>query len=342
MGELVCVTGATGFLGSHVVRDLLAHGYRVRAAVRAPGDADRNRHLTSLEGGSGLSFVAADLEDPETFGPAFAGCDHVIHTASVLALTAKDPQREIVDVAVAGATNAARAAIAAKTVRRLVVTSSVAAVVEPTQPTRYRFTEADWCESSTVKSDAYATSKVKAERAARRLTSEAKDGPAMVSILPSLVLGPVLAEQHLKTSPVMLYELLRGAVPGVPDLHFGVVDVRDVARAHVRSLEVERPSERYVLSSEAMGMRAMAAILRTEVPGAKIPRFDLPNVLMYATALFDPRITFGFLKQNLGRAPLFDATRVKTELGVDLRPARESVADTARSIRDGGYLKKRR
>jgi nucleoside-diphosphate-sugar epimerase len=320
------------------VLELLDAGYAVRAAVRDPGNARRNRHLT--EGAAGkpgtLELVEIDLEKDSTFGPAFEGCDAVIHTASAVVLTARDPEREIVGVAVQGAANALKAATAAR-VRRVVMTSSVSAVVGDRRHRDHLFTEADWNDDATTRSDAYATSKVKAEREARRLAG-LPGAPQLTCILPSLVLGPVLAEQHLRTSPAVLVELLKGAFPGVPDLHFGVVDVRDVAKAHVRAMEVERPAERYICSAAPAGLRDMARVLREVAPSAKVPRLPLPDALMYATALFEPRLTFGFLKKNLGRAPRFDNSRIRRGLGVEFRPVPETVADTARSILAGGWL----
>ncbi len=338
MAARVCVTGAAGYVGAHVVLELLRRGYRVRAAVRDPENGSRNRHL--VQGAVGLpgalELVGLDLERAATFAPAFAGCDAVIHTASAVALTAADPEREIVGVAVQGAANALRAATEAH-VPRVVMTSSVAAVVGDRERPGHVFTERDWNDDATTRSDAYATSKVKSEREARRLAG-LPGAPTLTCILPSLVLGPVLAEQHLRTSPAVLVELLKGAFPGVPDLHFGVVDVRDVALAHVRAMEVERPSERYVCSAASAALRDMARTLREVAPHAKVPTRALPDVLLYATALFDPRLTFGFLRKNLGRAPRFDNARIRRELGVDFRPVPETVADTARSIVEGGYL----
>ena len=341
MTKTVCVTGATGYVGAHVVSEALDRGYRVRATVRDPKDEKRCGHVLALAAGGAerLELVRGDLEDPASFEAALRGVDAVIHTASAVTLTAKDPQREIVDVAVEGAKNVVRAAKATSTVTRVVMTSSVAAVSGEDKPAAYVFRESDWNDTATVATDAYATSKVQAERAARALATE-PGGRAIgfVAILPSLVLGPVLTEQHLRTSPAILVELMRGKWPGVPNLWFGVVDVRDLAAVHVSALEVEAPSPRYVASSAVMPLREMAAALRAAFPNAKVPRLPLPDVLMYATAIFEPRLTFAFLKRNLGAAPVFDHALAERELGVRFRPPSESVVDTGRSIVDGGYL----
>ncbi len=339
MTKLVCVTGATGYVGSYVVKELLARGYRVRATVRDPSDKKKAAHLLALPGATErLELAAGDLEREGSFDEALKGSSYLIHTASAVTLAAKDPQREIVDVAVNGAKNVVRAAIASGTNRRIVMTSSVAAVAGEDRPTSHTFSEDDWNDTATVQKDAYGTSKVQAERAAREL---ARGKIELVTTLPSLVLGPVMTEQHLRTSPAVLFELMRGAWPGVPDLHFQTIDVRDLATAHVRAMEIERPAERYLCSSDAAGLRLMAAELRCAFPDTKVPSMALPDVLMYATALFDKRLTFGFLKRNLGHAPRFDNRRMRTELGVEPWSVRDSVIDTGESIVMGGYLSKK-
>ncbi len=338
---LVCVTGATGYVGSYVVKEALARGYRVRATVRDPTDDARTAHVRALaQDAASLELVRGDLEDPSSFAEALRGCDAVIHTASAVILTAKDPQREIVDVAVAGATNVVRAAKESGTVSRVVLTSSVAALQDERRPAEHVFDESDWNDSATVKTDAYATSKVRAERAALALAEDPGGAPVkLVSILPSLVLGPVMTEQHLRTSPAILFELMRGTWPGVPNLYFQVVDVRDLATLHVAALEREDPAPRYVCSGGAMGVREMARLLKGAFPGTKVPSLPLPDLLMYATAIFDKRVTFAFLRRNLGSAPRFDNGRAKRDLGVTFRPVAESVVDTGRSIVEGGYLR---
>ncbi len=342
--DIVCVTGATGFLGSYVVKELLARGFAVRAAVRDPSDRTKARHLLELEGAAaGLTLVAGDLEKQGSFDAAVKGARFVIHTASAVVLAAKDPQREIVDVAVMGTKNVLASAIASPSVERVVLTSSVAAVAGDADNGRGSFDESDWNEGATVKNDPYATSKVQAERAAWSIIRGSR--VSMTAILPSLVLGPVMAEQHLRTSPAVLFEIMRGAWPGVPDLHFQIVDVRDVATAHVEAMLKREAPERVIASADAAGLRWMAGELRCAFPReaypqAKIPSFEMPDAVMYGVALFEKRLTFGFLRRNLGRAPRFDNRRL-LELGVTPRSVRETVLDTGRSVVQGGYLRSR-
>lgn len=337
MSSLVCVTGATGFVGAYVVRELLARGYRVRAAVRDPKARNKAAHLLALAGAADrLELVAGDLERAGSFDEAIAGVDAVIHTASAVALAAKDPQREIVDVAVNGTRHVLAAALKQKTVKRVVLTSSIAAVVGDNLPKSYVFAEGDWNDTATTQNDAYAASKVQAEREARRMLADSEI--ELVAILPGLVLGPLMAEQHLRTSPAVLFEIMKGKWPGVPNLHFQVVDVRDVAKAHLAALELAKPGPRYVCTSGPMGLRQMAEELRRVCPKAKIPQLPLPSALMYATALFDPRLTMSFLRRNLGQAPRFDNTRAREDLGIAFTSPRDAVVEAGRSIERLGVL----
>lgn len=342
--DIVCVTGATGFLGSYVVKELLARGFHVRAAVRDPADRAKARHLLDLDGAdSGLTLVPGDLEKQGSFDAGAKGARYVIHTASATVLAAKDPQREIIDVAVMGTKNVLASAVASPSVERVVLTSSVAAVAGDVLDPSHVFDESDWNEGATVKNDPYACSKVQAERAAWAIIRGSR--VSMTALLPSLVLGPVLAEQHLRTSPAVLFEVIRGAWPGVPDLHFQVVDVRDVAKAHVEAMLKRDAPERIIVSADAAGLRWMAGEVRCAFPPetypqAKTPSLAMPDAVMYAVALFEKRLTFGFLRRNLGHAPRFDNRRL-LELGVTPRSVRESVLDTARSMIQGGYLRSR-
>ena len=162
--DLICVTGASGYIGTHVVRALIERGYRVRATVRDPSDAAKTAHLRSL--GDRVEVVAGDLMTPGSFDDAVRHCRYVVHAASPVMLNADDPERDIIGPAVAGTHNVLEAVVRAGTVERVVQTSSVAAVYDLDRPESYRFTEADWNASADVASLPYPVSKTRAERAA--------------------------------------------------------------------------------------------------------------------------------------------------------------------------------
>lgn len=334
--QRVCVTGASGFVGTYVVAELLARGYRVRATVRDASDAAKAAHVRAL---GDVEVVGADLMERGAFDAAVAGCDHVVHTASPVFLQAADPQREIVDVAVDGTVAVLEAARRAGTVRRFVLTSSVATVIDPDLPDSHVFTEDDWNRSVTI-ADPYGLSKVRAEQRAadyvRELPSDERF--ELVSILPSFVLGPALARVHCRSSPSLIRDLLRGTFPLAPNLAFGTVDVRDVATAHVAAIEAERPSARYLVSHVSLTVPEMARLLRERYPDHRVPKHRMPDALMYVAALFDARLSFSFLRRNLGRRRTLSSERARAELGLVFRSAEESLYATADSLIENGWV----
>jgi dihydroflavonol-4-reductase len=151
------------------------------------------------------------------------------------------------------------------------------------------------------------------------------------------VLGPVLAKAHLKSSPSAIRTLLRRQYPACPNLAFAVVDVRDVAAAHAQALEVANPSPRHIVTSESIFMPDMARILKRHFPDKPIPTRRMPDLAMYLAPLVDKRISFGFVRRNLGKQRVLSNERTRRELGVTFRPAEESIVDTAHSIIDHGW-----
>jgi dihydroflavonol-4-reductase len=339
-GKLVCVTGASGFIGSHVVRELLARGHRVRATVRDASDASdesKTGHLRQLPGaGERLELFSADLMQPGTFDEAVARCAWVFHVASAVFLNAKDPQREIFDPAVAGTNNVLDAIERAGTVERVGLTSSIAAVRDVSARERHTYTEEDWCRDATLDNGPYPLAKVTAERAvwARK---EAL-GFDLTVVNPTLVLGPVMANVHMRSSPSALRSIVRGEYPGCPRLAFGVVDVRDVVNALVNGVEAGT-NGRFILNAQSMWMRDMARLLKPHYPRMKIRPWQLPNAVMYLAPLFEKRVSLDFLRRNLGRTDRLDNSKAQRELGVALRPVDQTLRDTVDSMLELGVLR---
>jgi nucleoside-diphosphate-sugar epimerase len=332
----VCVTGASGFVGSFIVRELLERGYEVRATVRDPKDASKTAHLRAM---GDVRLFAADLMTQGSFDEAVAGCRGVVHAASTVQLSAKDPQREIVDVAVQGTRNVLESVARAGTVTRVVQTSSVAAILDPARPEGHVFTEADWNESADLRHSPYDVSKREAERAAVAFRMGLPEGERfeLTAVHPSFVLGPVLAKAHLKSSPSAIRTLLRRQYPACPNLSFAVVDVRDVAAAHAQALEVESPAPRYIVTSEPLFMPEMARILKKHFPDKPIPTRKMPDLVMYLAPLVDKRLSFGFVRRNLGKQRVLSNDRARRELGLTFRPAEESIVATAQTLLDAGW-----
>lgn len=135
----------------------------------------------------------------------------------------------------------------------------------------------------------------------------------------------------------MIRTLLRRQYPACPQLSFAIVDVRDVAVAHAQALEVERPAPRYIVANKSLFMPEVARILKSHFPGKPIPTLTMPNFVMYAAPLVDKRLSFGFVRRNLGQKRVLSNELARTGLGLTFRPVEESITDCARSMIDAGW-----
>ena len=326
------VTGASGFIGSHVVANLLARGRTVRATVRDAGDPIRVDHLKCLEiaeGGS-LEIVEMDLFDEPSVHAAIAGCTDLIHTAAAVRISAKDPQRQIVDPSVVGTQNVISAIDAAGTVERFVHTSSTAAIRPMKWKDGQTLTTETWADDATLEDNPYGLAKVLAERIVREWHSDGGDGkPRMVTIHPSVVFGPSMSKIHLRGSLSFLDALVKRKVPLLIPIQINIVDVRDVAEAHVRGLTMGENAGRYLTVSGDMQFSEISRVLREGYPSLKTPRFTVPYlVALLAGPLFDKRITRSWARQHLRRKLYWDATPAERELGMIWKGARESILDS--------------
>lgn len=329
---LVTVTGASGYIGSHVVANLLARGRDVRATVRDSSDPIRVDHLRALpvaEGGT-LEIVEMDLFDEASVHAAIANCTDLIHTAAAVRISAKNPQRQIVDPSVIGTRNVVAAIDAAGTVERFVHTSSTAAIRPMAWKNGETLTTETWADDATLEGNPYGLAKVMAERIVRKWHSEGGVGkPRMVTIHPSVVFGPPMSEIHLRGSLSFLNALVKRKVPLLIPIQINIVDVRDVAEAHVRALTMGQNAGRYLTVSGDMQFSEISKTLRDEYPELKTPRFTVPYLFALVFGpFFDKRITLSWARQHLRRRIYWDATPAERELGMSWKSARDSVLDS--------------
>jgi dihydroflavonol-4-reductase len=340
----VCVTGASGFVASWLVRELLERGIAVRGTVRRVAGAD---HLRALPGAAEhLELVEADLNQPGSFEPAVRGCAVVFHTASPYVIQVADPQRDLVDPAVNGTLGVLRACAAAPGVMRVVLTSSMAAVTDEPDESRV-LTEADWNEKSTLQRNPYYFSKTLAERAAWTFMEREKPRFDLVALNPFMIIGPSLSP-GLNVSNKIVADMVNGVYPGILSMTWGIVDVRDVAHAHVRAAEVESAKGRYLLVQEpAVSMRTIVGWLREAGygNGTKLPSRAMDNaignLLVRLNSYVQPPGVGSYLRTHIGRVPRYDASKARKELGLTLRPTRETVLDTARDLERQGHIARR-
>lgn len=338
---LVLVTGATGYIAGHCIRELMEHGYRVRGTVRSLADASKTEHLRRMANalGGSLELVEANLSSDAGWPEAVAGCTYVQHVASPFPPEVPKDENELIRPAVDGALRMLKACAAAGSVKRVVMTSSVAAVAMGHDDGGERVrTEADW--SNPEKCTPYPKSKTLAERAAwdyvKSLPPDRRFELAVIN--PGFVLGPLLnADQG--TSGELIRKLMVRDMPACPDIGFAPVDVRDVATAH--RLAMERPEaagNRYICAGDHIWVQDMAKILAAEFNprGYRVPTGRLPYWVMWIIAWFDKAVNLalGFV----GRKELVSSAKAQHELGWTMRPVRESLIDTARTMIEQGVV----
>ncbi|MEV6060765.1 aldehyde reductase [Nocardia asteroides] len=336
---IVVVTGATGFVAGHCVRELLEHGYQVRATVRELDRPERRAHLVDLAArlGGSVEFVQADLTADDGWELAVKGCDFVLHVASPIPGDGAVSEQAMIDAAVGGTLRVLRAAAASPTVRRVVLTSSSVTVNQGHAVDKV-FTEQDWSDPDRL--TGYDKGKTLAERAARDFVD--RSAPALgfdlVTLHPPMILGPVLHRQtNISHEPVI--RLLGRKVPGSLNVGWSTVDVRDLARAHRLALETpEAGGQRYLCGGDHVWMRDMAAVLATEFGprGFRIPARTLPDLLVRLAATTDA--TVARVVPALGKRERLSAAKAKSELGLTFRPVRQSLLDTADSLLAHGVV----
>jgi dihydroflavonol-4-reductase len=334
----ILVTGATGFVASHIVQQLLAAGYRVRGTVRNTASKS-NAHLVRLPGAERLELVAADLLDANVWPKVVDGCEYVLHTASPYVLDVKDPEKDLVEPAVKGTSNVLLAASDTKGLKRVVVTSSMAAVTDEPD-SDHVLTEADWNTASSLERNPYYYSKTEAEREAWRIAEARR--LSVVTINPFLIIGPSLSP-GLNTSNAVFADLLKGVYPGIMRLTWGMVDVRDVARAHIEAIERPKASGRYLCAAGTITMREVVQLLVDAGYGDyKLPKLGMDcavgDYMVKLSSYFQPKGVGTYLRTHIGRTPRFDCSKIQEQLGLRFRPLDESIRDAVADVVRQGHV----
>ncbi len=348
----VCVTGASGYIASWIVKYLLEDGFTVHATVRNPDNEKSVAHLKQAAQGTRgtLKLFAADLLKEGSFKPALEGCELVIHTASPFIIKGfKDAHKALVKPAVEGTANVLHSCNEVSSVKRVVLTSSVASVfgdnIEILTTKDGMFDEHDWNTTSSESHQPYSFSKVAAERKAWEIHDQQPDHTKrwdLVTINPALVLGPSLTKQTQSTSISVMQDLGSGKqLTGVPDLEFGLVDVRDVARAHIRAGLTPAAQGRYIVSEGTYSLMDMAEKLKTHFPKYPLPKLQLPKLVIWLVAPIAAGISRKFIKRNVGYSIFFDNSRSRQTLGVEYRPIEATLQQHFQQMIDDGLLKKR-
>jgi nucleoside-diphosphate-sugar epimerase len=333
-GSTVLVTGASGFIGMHCILQLLEQGYQVRGTVRSAAKGEHLRQILQphSQHTHNLAFAEADLLQDSGWAEAMAGCDFVLHVASPLPLAEPKDENELIRPAVEGTLRVLRAAHQAG-VQRVVQTSSVAAIVHG-HPQKKVFAESDWSNLENPVA-AYPKSKTMAEKVAWDFVNQPEVNLELATINPSYVLGPVLDAQKTSASAEVILTILRRQYPGMPRLNFAVVDVRDVAAAHLAAMTIpEAAGKRFVCSSENIWMGEMAQAISAKFgpQGYKINTRRLPDFLLRVVALFDAKVAL--VVDNLGEVTQLSNKQIIEVLNWEPRSAEEAVIAMAQSFID--------
>ncbi|MCW2857666.1 MAG: dependent epimerase/dehydratase family protein [Marmoricola sp.] len=340
----VLVTGGSGYVASWVVRYLLEDGKTVRATVRDPKKKSGLEHLHALaeEHAGRLTLHRAELLEPGSFTDAMAGCELVIHTASPFLLgKVKNPQKQLIAPALEGTRNVLASVNEVGSVKRVVLTSSVVAIYGDTieMVGKDAFTEDDWNTTSTPTHQEYSYSKTVAEREAWDIQAD-QDRWDLVTIHPGLVLGPALTTVSKSGSMATMNHFTDFSLAGgAPAMELGVVDVRDVARAHIAAGYTPEAHGRYITNAESMSMLQIGHALREKFGyRPSFPLFEAPKLLIKLGAPV-AGLTRKYVELNVGYPLRFDNSRTVRELGINFRPGAESVVEHFQQMIDDGMVR---
>ncbi|KAJ8030892.1 Tetraketide alpha-pyrone reductase 1 [Holothuria leucospilota] len=342
----VLVTGASGYIATSIVNDLLKKGFSVRGTVRSLKNPGKVNPLKSLADGKPgkLELVEADLLKPETWRSAVSGCSHVLHTASPFPFEQPADADVVIRPAVDGTLNVLKACKEAGCVERVVVTSSIASVGIRHTPEK-PLNENDWTDPNNggIEGEPYVLSKLMAEKAAFDFVKSLpeKERFELCTVLPGYVVGPTLTDQPA-TSLDTIKRIMVGGDLLVPDVNLTFVDIRDVVDAHLVCMTSPKAAgQRYLVVDKVQAYAAVCKLLNDEFSsqGYSSSSRLAPRFLIRLMSLFDKAAR----TMNLlwGIVCEYDNTKLKEELGIQPRDCRKAIIDMAYSLIDNGYIEKR-
>ena len=326
----VLVTGASGFIGSHCVIDLLEHGYQVIGTIR---DMSREKSLRKIFSklkldNDRVEFKKADLRNPEAVLSAMDGCDGIFHVASPVPILQPKTRKgisEIIKVAELGTLNVLNAAMK-QDIDRVILTSSVTTIFG-SEREKTTYNSSDWADSEGKNVSPYSKSKICAEQAAWKFCN--KNSINLTTVHPSLVLGPAL-ETDYGSSLEAIVKILRKELPLIPNFGFEIVDVRDTASLH--RIAMESPTaigKRLLASKDFMWFKSIAEIIGSYYPERNIPKKVMPNLLTRVLSYFVPELKQ--ITKDLGKKKRLN-NQESIKLGWAPRRLEDTIIDSAESL----------
>lgn len=342
----VFVTGGTGYVGSWVVKNLLEAGFTVNLTVRDKTRKEKYDHLLKIadELPGELALFEADLLVEGSYKKAMKGCEVVFHMASPFMINGiKNAQKQLVDPALKGTINILKTVNETESVKRVVLTSSVVAIYGDAKDAEKIpggvFTEAVWNTTSSVKNNPYPYSKVLAEKEAWKIC-DAQSRWDMVVINPGFVMGPSLTANSDSASIGFMLDMVKGKNKmGVPALEFGMVDVRDIAKAHLKGANLEKANGRNILVNTSTTMLDFADIIREKYGKTyPLPKSLLPKFMLYLVG-WTQGVTWDFVSKNVGYPLKFDNSKSVKELDIDYIPIEKTLIDHLEQLKAFGLVK---
>ena len=344
----VLVTGGTGFIAGWIIKQLVEAGVCVHATVRDPDNEEKVAHLKKLskKGPGEVILFKADLLEPESFNTSISGCSIVFHTASPFLFKFNDPQKDFLEPALDGTKNILKAVNSTPSVEKVVLTSSCTAIYgdaeEISLAPNNTITEALWNTTSTAAHQPYSYSKTLAEREAWKMF-EGQNRWSLVVINPSLVLGPTVSGKSTSASHDICFQLGDGTMKaGAPPFEIGMVDVRDVADAHIRAAYITNSDGRYIVSKKTSSPLRLSKMLSKKYgKDYPFPKKELPKWLVWLIGpLVDKNMTRKTIARNMGHVWSADNSKSKDRLGLNYRSLELSINEMFQQMIDQGAFKK--
>lgn len=339
----VLVTGATGYVAGVLIQELLKLGVTVHAAVRDPSKTSRLQYLQDIADKSPgtIKFFRGDLLEEGSYEEGMKGCGIVFHTASPFVMDVKDPQNDLLIPAVQGTRNVLNSATRTPSVTRVICTSSCVAIYTDASDT-YKapneiLTEEIWNFSASLDYQPYSFSKTMAELAAWEIAGSQRQW-TLATINPGLVVGPGATYHESSESFKLMKSLGFGEMKaGAPNFSMGIVDVRDVAKAHIVAGYNDSIKGRHILCGHCSGLTEMASVLRQKYPKYPIPTSEVPKMLLWMIAPYlGLPLTLRMVWNNVGVPIKFDNSKSKKELGIEYTSMATSLHEMFQQMIDAG------
>lgn len=343
----VMVSGGSGYLASHIIQQLLSEGYLVHTTVRDKHTKDKYEHLIDMAAKSPgeIRIFDADLLKPGSFSEAMQQCSHVFHTASPFKIgKIKNPQQELIDPAVNGTMNILETANEIESVTRVVLTSSIVAIMGDAIDAKAIpdgiFTEKVWNTSSSLSHQPYPYSKTLAEKKAWEIANE-QSRWSLVVMNPGFILGPSLTKRNDSTSINFMISMGDGTYKtGVPAGNLTIVDVRDVALAHIKGAFNKNVSGRHILTGDTLIFIDAARILKKEYPQYPIPGREVPKwFFLIIGPMFG--LSRKYIRKNIGIPVKLDNSYSIQDLDMVYIPVEQTLVEHFSQLIHDGLLPQR-